>query len=61
MHGLRPPAPLVLAGHPWPGYEPMFLARSLGYLPAHLRLLETPTVHASIDAALRTVAPTAPC
>ncbi len=45
-----PRRPLVLAGHPWPGYEPMFLARSLGYLPKDLSLLEAPTVQASIDA-----------
>lgn len=45
-----PRRPLVLAGHPWPGYEPMFLARTLGYLPESLTLLEAPTVHASIDA-----------
>ena len=23
--GCAPAKPLVLAGHPWPGYEPMFL------------------------------------
>lgn len=41
---------LILAGHPWPGYEPMFLARTLGYLPPDLELQEAPTVHASIEA-----------
>ncbi len=45
-----PQRPLVLAGHPWPGYEPIFLARTLGYLPPNLTLLEAPTVQASIDA-----------
>lgn len=44
-----PRRPLVLAGHPWPGYEPMFLARTLGYLPADVILHEAPTVQASID------------
>lgn len=48
--GCGPQTPLVVAGHPWPGYEPMFLARSLGYLPPQLRLLETPTLHASLQA-----------
>lgn len=43
-------SPLVLAGHPWPGYEPLFLARSLGYLPENLALMDTPTVDASIEA-----------
>ncbi len=48
-----PRRPLVLAGHPWPGYEPMFLARTLGYLPSDLVLQEAPTVHASIEAVRR--------
>lgn len=48
--GCTPAKPLVLAGHPWPGYEPLFLARTLGYLPQGLTLLETPTVQASIEA-----------
>jgi NitT/TauT family transport system substrate-binding protein len=50
LTGCTSAQPLVLAGHPWPGYEPMFLARDLGYLPQGLLLLETPTVQASIDA-----------
>lgn len=48
--GCSPQRPLVLAGHPWPGYEPMFLARTLGYLPDDLRLLEAPTLRTSIQA-----------
>lgn len=44
-----PRRPLVLAGHPWPGYEPLFLARTLGYLPSEVILQEAPTVQASID------------
>lgn len=48
-----PRRPLVLAGHPWPGYEPMFLARTLGYLPSDVVLREAPTVGASIDAVKR--------
>jgi len=46
--GCTPDKPLVLAGHPWPGYEPMFLARTLGYLPDGLQLFEAPTVQESI-------------
>lgn len=45
-----PKRPLVLAGHPWPGYEPIFLARSLGYLPSNLALLQAPTLQASMEA-----------
>lgn len=48
--GCAPTKPLVLAGHPWPGYEPLFLARTLGYLPQGVTLMETPTVQASIEA-----------
>lgn len=32
---------LRLAGHPWPGYEPMFLARAMGWLPATVELVES--------------------
>jgi NitT/TauT family transport system substrate-binding protein len=42
--------PLRIAGHPWPGYEPLLFAKSQGLLPAGLELLEMPTVRASIDA-----------
>jgi len=45
--------PLQLAGHPWPGYEPLFLARTLGYLPAGVELYESATVQETIDAARR--------
>lgn len=47
--GCAPAKPLILSGHPWPGYEPMFLARDLGYMPKNLTLREAPTVHASIE------------
>jgi len=47
--GCAPAKPLVLTGHPWPGYEPMFFARTLGYMPEALTLLESPTVHDSIE------------
>jgi len=42
--------PLRIAGHPWPGYEPMFYANSQGLLPAGLELQDMPTVTASINA-----------
>ena len=41
--------PLVLAGRPWPGYEPLFLAHNLGYLPAQVELREPPSHEAMID------------
>lgn len=44
-----PQRPLVLAGRPWPGYEPMYLARTLGYLPAQVELSEPPSHDAMID------------
>lgn len=51
LHGCKPATrPLVLAGHPWPGYECMFLARTLGYLPAGVQLRESPSLRASADA-----------
>ena len=47
--GCAPVKPLVLAGRPWPGYEPMFLARTLGYLPKQVTLLEPPSRAALIE------------
>lgn len=44
-----PRRPLVLAGHPWPGYEPLFLARTLGYLPAQVELLDATSIRESIQ------------
>lgn len=43
------PGPLRLAGHPWPGYEPMFLARALGYLPPDVELQDAPTLQESLQ------------
>lgn len=49
--GCAAPTPLRLAGHPWPGYEPLFLARTLGYLPASplLQLQETASPQESVQ------------
>jgi NitT/TauT family transport system substrate-binding protein len=33
--GEKPSEPLRIASSPWPGYEPLYLARDLGYLPAN--------------------------
>jgi len=36
LSGCQPaPAPLRIASSPWPGYEPIYLARDLGYLDEH--------------------------
>jgi len=43
-------APFRIAGHPWPGYEPLFFAESQQLLPAQVTLVHFPTIKASIDA-----------
>ena len=59
-----PPTPLRVASNVWPGYEPLYLARSLGYYPDDsVRLVElsssTGVLHelrnATIDAAALTL------
>jgi NitT/TauT family transport system substrate-binding protein len=48
-----PPPLLRVAAHPWPGYETLYLARSLGaYDPDRIRLVETASATQS-SAALR--------
>lgn len=47
--GTRPIAPLSIAAHVWPGYEPMFLARREGWLDqGQVRLVETPSATDSL-------------
>lgn len=41
--------PMRLVGQPWPGYEPMFLARTLGYMPSDIELQESGTAGESIQ------------
>ncbi len=43
-------APFRISGHPWPGYEPLFLAESQKLLPEQITLQHFPTIKASIDA-----------
>lgn len=39
-----PKDPLRIASSPWPGYEPLYLARDLAYLdPEHIKLFELPS------------------
>ncbi|HEX5363196.1 MAG TPA: ABC transporter substrate-binding protein [Gallionella sp.] len=43
--------PIAIAAHVWPGYEPMFLARSEGWLDAEqVRLVETTSATGSLQA-----------
>lgn len=45
------PQPLVIAGHSWPGYEILFMARDLGWLPVDgLHCLDTPNASVSMQA-----------
>lgn len=45
------PRPLSVAAHVWPGYEPLFLARSQGWLDdRQVRLVETPTATSTLQA-----------
>jgi len=53
LAGCAPPPPLRIAGHPWPGYETLFLAHSLGWLPEQVQLLPTPTLQKSVQLARR--------
>jgi NitT/TauT family transport system substrate-binding protein len=58
------PVPLTVGANTWPGYEPLYLARDLGYLdPAQVRLVELTSASAvmralrngSLDAAALTL------
>ena len=33
-------APMTVGIHPWPGYEPLYLARAFGWLPEGVHLRE---------------------
>lgn len=35
--------PLTIASSPWPGYEPLYLARDLGYFDGKVKLFELPS------------------
>ena len=54
LGGCAPARPLSVASHVWPGYEFMFLARDEGWLDTwQVRLVETASATASLDALLR--------
>ena len=52
LAGCQPPnEPLRIVSSPWPGYEPFYLARDLGYLDkASVRLNELPTANITLEA-----------
>ena len=45
-----PPEPLRIVSSPWPGYEPLYLARDLGYLDSAVRLSEVPSANINMEA-----------
>lgn len=46
-----PPEPLRITSSPWPGYEPLYLARDLGYLNADkVNLFELPSSDINMEA-----------
>jgi len=48
--GRAPSEPLRIASSPWPGYEPIYLAREIGYLPAQLaNILELPSADITLE------------
>ncbi len=46
-----PPEPLRVVSSPWPGYEPLYLARDLGYLKeSSVRITELPSSNLNMEA-----------
>lgn len=46
-----PPEPLRIVSSPWPGYEPLYLARDLGYLKeTSVRITELPSSNLNMEA-----------
>jgi NitT/TauT family transport system substrate-binding protein len=52
LAGCQPPSePLRIVSSPWPGYEPLYLARDLGYLQEDsVRITELPTFNLNMEA-----------
>lgn len=52
LAGCQPPAePLRIVSSPWPGYEPLYLARDLGYLKeTSVRITELPSSNINMEA-----------
>ena len=46
----QPSEPLRIASSPWPGYEPLYLAREIGYLPDNLaNIYELPSSDITLE------------
>lgn len=46
----QPSEPLRIASSPWPGYEPLYLAREIGYLPGNLaNIYELPSSDITLE------------
>lgn len=46
-----PPEPLRIVSSPWPGYEPLYLARDLGYVKeTSVRITELPSANVTLEA-----------
>lgn len=49
--GKEPSAPLRIASSPWPGYEPLYLAHEIGYLPeSRADIFELPSSDITLEA-----------
>lgn len=49
--GQQPEQPLRIASSPWPGYEPLYLAHEMGYLPEHkVQVFELPSSDITLEA-----------
>jgi NitT/TauT family transport system substrate-binding protein len=49
--GRQPEQPLRIASSPWPGYEPLYLAHEMGYLPEHkAQVFELPSSDITLEA-----------
>lgn len=51
LNGCGTKEPFILAGHKWPGYESLFMARDLGWLPLeNMYLFDVPNASVSMQA-----------
>lgn len=50
LAGCRPLPALAVGIHPWPGYEPLYLAEHFGWLPERVALHDSVSAGASLAA-----------
>ncbi|WP_355660772.1 ABC transporter substrate-binding protein [Halomonas salifodinae] len=53
LSGCHGPGALRLGIHPWPGYEPLYLAEAFGWLPGPVEMVESSNAGGSLAALLR--------